>query len=148
MTKNIKIALVIAAITLANGVAKAETSPLKNKNNNLEKYNNSNSKLLSNGRENDFAAYQLDLLPEVAQIAEVKVFNKVLEAYNNNSTAFFNISESQKKDFYVGAEILTKYLNKSETNQSKNWLNSLEVTQNIINFLWTAEKEQIKIVEN
>ena len=94
MKTKIMFATVIAAIMMVNGAAKAETASTKNDTSNLVKSNFEMSRLLSNGRESDFAAYQSDVLPNANDIIEVRTFNKAGRKLVKHHKAYNQYGES------------------------------------------------------
>jgi hypothetical protein len=147
MKSKLMFATMIVAIMMTNGAAKAETASTKNDTSNLVKSNFEYNKLLTNGRENDFLAYQTDVLPLVADINEVRDFNNVIAQYNNNSSKFLNMATTEKQDFNQGAVVLIKVLDKIKTKQAENWLKTVKHTTNLVNLLWELNQE-VKISDN
>lgn len=136
-------ATVIAAIMMVNGAAKAETASTKNDTSNLVKSNFEMSRLLTNGRESDFAAYQSDVLPNANDIIEVRTFNKVIANFNSKPTLFLNTTTTEKENFNQGAKILTNILEKMKTKQAVNWLKTIKHTTNTVNLLWELNQNVV-----
>ncbi len=121
---------------IANVTAKAETvSKIKADNYNLKSTNDYN-KLLVNGQEKDLVNFINNQAPELTKQKEIVLVNKVLDLYNNNSAAFFNLNQKEKSEFNEASLVFIKNLEKIRTNESANWLDKVKYTTNTINFLW------------
>jgi hypothetical protein len=136
MKKRIIFASLVAATMIANVTAKAETvSKIKADNNNLKSTNDYN-KLLVNGQEKDLVNFINNQAPELTKQKEIVLVNKVLDLYNNNSAAFFNLNQKEKSEFNEASLVFIKNLEKIRTIEAANWLIKVKYTTNTINFLW------------
>ena len=112
MKKRIIFASIVAATMIANVTAKAETvSKIKADNNNLKSTNDYN-KLLVNGQEKDLVNFINNQAPELTKQKEIVLVNKVLDLYNNNSAAFFNLNQKEKSEFNEASLVFIKNLEK------------------------------------
>ena len=136
MKKRIIFASIVAATMIANVTAKAETvSKIKADNYNLKSTNDYN-KLLVNGQEKDLVNFINNQAPELTKQKEIVLVNKVLDLYNNNSAAFFNLNQKEKSEFNEASLVFIKNLEKIRTIEASNWLIKVKYTTNTINFLW------------
>ncbi len=136
----------VAATMLANVTAKAETVSTTKADSNKTKTTNELSKLLVNGQEKELANFINTQSPELATTKEIVLINKVLNLYNNNSSAFFNLNTQEKTDFNNAVVIFVKNLEENKTKEATNWLIKVKYTYNTINFLWSIN--QVEILDN
>jgi hypothetical protein len=143
MKKTKIFASIVVATMLANVTAKAETvSTTKTDSNNIKTINEL-SKLLVNGQEKELSKFINVQAPSLASSKEGILVNRVISLYNNNSSAFFNLSDSEKAEFNSNLLIFIKKLESIKTKDANNWLIKLKYTVNTINFLWAVNNIEV-----
>ncbi len=146
MKKTIIFASIVAAMMIANVTAKAETvSTTKVDSNKLISKTESN-KLLANGQEKELFEFVNAQNTALASTKEIVLVNKVLDLYNNNTSAFFNLKSTEKVEFNDAVLIYVKNLEQFKTKEATNWLLKLKYTTNTLNFLWNVN--QVEVLDN
>jgi cyclophilin family peptidyl-prolyl cis-trans isomerase len=148
MKKNIIFASMVAAIMFANVTAKAETVSTIKLDSNKSKSTNDYNKLLVNGQENELKSFINENSPALATKNETILVNKVLSLYNNNSSAFFNMTDAQKAEFNKAVIVFVKNLETIKTKEANNWLLKVKYTANTINFLWSVNQIEVLDINN
>ncbi len=143
MKKNIIFASMVVATMFANVTAKAETVSTTKSDSNKTNSVNDLGKLLVNGQEKELENFISDQTDALGSKKEIILVSKVLDLYNNNSSAFFNLSEAQKTEFNGAVLIYVKNLEKIKTKEAINWLIKLKHTSNTINFIWSINQVEI-----
>jgi hypothetical protein len=146
MKKNLIFASMVVATMFANVTAKAETVSTINVDSNKTKSTNDFNKLLVNGLEKEFESFIKVQTPAIAAKNQAILVNKVIGLYNNNASAFFNMTATEKVEFNSAASILIKNLENIKTKEAASWLLKVKHTTNTINFLWSVN--QIEVLDN
>ncbi len=133
----------VVATMFANVTAKAETVSTTKSDSNKTNSVNDLGKLLVNGQEKELENFISDQTDALGSKKEIVLVSKVLDLYNNNSSAFFNLSEAQKTEFNGAVLIYVKNLEKIKTKEAINWLIKLKHTSNTINFIWSINQVEI-----
>jgi hypothetical protein len=147
MKKRIIFAYIVAATMNANVTAKAETVSKTNADSNKIISKTEFNKLLVNGQEKELVNYINDQAPAITTTKEGILIKKVLDIYNNNSAAFFNLSQSEKSEFNNALLIFVKNLEQIKTKEATNWLIKVRYTANTINFLWNVNTQN-EVLDN
>lgn len=143
MKKTIIFASMVVATMIANVTAKAETVSTTKTDSNEVKSVNEFSKLLANGQEKELKNFIDVQSPALPNQKEVLLVNKVLNLYNTNSSAFFNLNIKEKVAFNEAVLVLVKNLEEIKTIEATNWLNKVRYTHNTINFLWNVNQVEV-----
>jgi hypothetical protein len=144
MKKRMIFASMVAATMIANVTAKAETVSTTTLDSNITKTTTEAGKLLVNGKEKELNNFINTQLPQLATTKEFAVIDRVLNIYNSNSSAFFNLTTAEKVEFNNAVVVFTKNLENNKTIDAKNWLNKVKYTANTINFLWSVNQIEVE----
>lgn len=144
MKKRMIFASMVAATMIANVTAKAETVSTTTLDSNITKTTTEAGKLLVNGKEKELNSFINTQLPHLATTKEFAIIDRVLNIYNSNSSAFFNLKATDKEEFNKAITIFAKNLENIKTFEAKNWLNKVKYTANTINFLWSVNQIEIE----
>lgn len=139
MKVNKKIAMMIAAIMIANGVAKAETTSTT-KNEISVSENLALNNLLANGQEKEFAQFTSSLNAN----DELSNYHNVLTVYNNNPCQFLAAGSASKEAFNKESEKIQKMLGTNTTKETYNWLYKVKYTTATLNLLWDLKSDVIQ----
>lgn len=138
----------VVATMFANVTAKAETVSTTKPDSNKLKSANEIGVLLVNGQEKELENFVNVQMPALASKKEIVLVNKVLDLYNNNSSAFFNLNEAQKAEFNNAILIYVKNLAENKTKEANKWLIKLKHTSNTINFIWDVNQIEVLDINN
>ena len=136
----------VVATMFANVTAKAETVSTIELDSNKAKSTNDLNKLLVNGQEKELENFISIQSPALATKKEIVLVNKVLNLYNNNTAAFFALTDAQKQEFNASILIYVKNLNELKTIEATNWLNKVKHTANTVNLLCSVN--QIEVLDS
>ena len=96
------------------------------------------STMLVNGSQKQFAAYVEQNIARFATTNNWQNFMSVINLYDQNPTGVLTISNADRAKFNEGAAQLMNTLAKQKDAEAGQWLNQVNSTTRMINFLWNV----------
>lgn len=98
--------------------------------------------LLVNGSEKQLATFIEQRAQSFSRSANWQNFIRVISLYNSNPVSVLSINSTNRDQFNEASSQVAKELNKyPQDAESLRWLNQVNFTTRMINFLWSGESQ-------
>ncbi len=105
------------------------------------------SAMLVNGSQMQFAAYIGQNAGKFAQTTNWQNFTSVLSLYNESPSAVLTISPADRATFNKAAAQLSNTLAKQKNANASRWMNQVDYTTRMINFLWDTNQPVVEATD-
>lgn len=78
---------------------------------------------------------------------EIKKYSKVVNLFNSSTVAFYNLKDSEKKEFLLAARKLSTSLDGMRKSEAKIWAKKINLNQSVFEFIWSSKSLVPEVVE-
>lgn len=78
---------------------------------------------------------------------EIKKYSKVVNLFNSSTVAFYNLKDSEKKEFLLAARKLSTSLEGMRISEAKIWAKKINLNQSVFEFIWSSKSLVPEVVE-
>lgn len=66
-------------------------------------------------------------------------YTKIVNLFNSSTVAFYNLEDSEKKEFLVAAKSLSASLGGMRKSEAKIWSKKINLNQSVFEFIWSSK---------
>ncbi len=78
---------------------------------------------------------------------DIKKYTEIVNLFNSSTVAFYNLKDSEKKEFLVAAKSLSASLDGMRKSEAKIWSKKINLNQSVFEFIWSSKNLVSKEIE-